>query len=209
MGVGKVIFETPECTAQIGPQRHFVFLIRPTETGLKTKFHEASARKLCKKVQAVSQDERNPLEGKRITIRDPLILCENCMNIGSSRIALECMALLFGTAYFPTMNLHSAHKISGCEGLRRQLRGLTAELKKSSSLEVLMRRRRSGYASKLVKGLRKASQIDCLGNFVLPSGGTHGVRRSAKPAFEQLGIKLGWVGKAVGQEAIGKPNAKT
>ena len=62
----KVSFEIPEYTAEVDAVGTLRFLDAIRETGLKTKFYQASTSELFGKVQAVPQDEKIPFYPKLI-----------------------------------------------------------------------------------------------------------------------------------------------
>ena len=62
----KVSFEVPEYTAEVDAVGTLRFLDAIRETGLKTKFYQASTSELFGKVQAVPQNEKAPLYPKLI-----------------------------------------------------------------------------------------------------------------------------------------------
>ena len=62
----KVSFEIPEYTAEVDAVGTLRFLDPIRETGLKTKFYQASTSELFGKVQAVPQNEKTPFYPKLI-----------------------------------------------------------------------------------------------------------------------------------------------
>ncbi len=62
----KVSFEVPEYTAEVDAVGTLRFLDAIRETGLKTKFYQASTSELFGKVQAVTKNEKTPFHLKSI-----------------------------------------------------------------------------------------------------------------------------------------------
>ncbi|QKG80224.1 GDP-mannose 4,6-dehydratase [Tenuifilum thalassicum] len=198
----KVSFEVPEYTAEVDAIGTLRFLDAIKDTGLKTKFYQASTSELYGLVQEVPQNEKTPFYP-----RSPY-----------------GVAKLY--AYWITVNYREAYNIFACNGIlfnhESPRRGETfvtrkitmaaarikAGLQDKLYLGNLDARRDWGYAPEYVEGMWRMLQHNTPEDFVLATGKTHTVREFATLAFKELGIELEWKGEGVNEKGIDKSNGK-
>lgn len=198
----KVSFEVPEYTAEVDAIGTLRFLDAIKDTGLKTKFYQASTSELFGLVQEVPQNEKTPFYP-----RSPY-----------------GVAKLY--AYWITVNYREAYNIFACNGIlfnhESPRRGETfvtrkitmaaarikAGLQDKLFLGNLDARRDWGYAPEYVEGMWRMLQHSKPEDFVLATGKTYTVREFATLAFRELGIELEWVGKGADEKGIDKLNGK-
>jgi GDPmannose 4,6-dehydratase len=198
----KVSFEVPEYTAEVDAIGTLRFLDAIKDTGLKTKFYQASTSELYGLVQEVPQNEKTPFYP-----RSPY-----------------GVAKLY--AYWITVNYREAYNIFACNGIlfnhesprrgetfvTRKITMAAARIKAGVQdklyLGNLDARRDWGYAPEYVEGMWRMLQHNAPEDFVLATGKTHTVREFATLAFKELGVELDWVGKGAEEKGIDKSNGK-
>ncbi|MEW5846128.1 MAG: GDP-mannose 4,6-dehydratase [Bacteroidota bacterium] len=198
----KVSFEVPEYTAEVDAIGTLRFLDAIKDTGLKTKFYQASTSELYGLVQEVPQTEKTPFYP-----RSPY-----------------GVAKLY--AYWITVNYREAYGLFACNGIlfnhESPRRGETfvtrkitmavarikAGLQDKLFLGNLDARRDWGYAPEYVEGMWRMLQHSTPEDFVLATGKTYTVREFATLTFKELGIDLEWQGKGVDEKGIDRATGK-
>lgn len=192
----KVSFEVPEYTAEVDAIGTLRFLDAIKETGLKTRFYQASTSELYGKVQEVPQTEKTPFYP-----RSPY-----------------GVAKLYGfwiiVNYRESYGLHASNGILfNHESPRRGETFVTRKITRAAAkiahglqdvlkLGNLDAKRDWGYAPEFVEGMWRILQQDEPEDFVLATNETHTVREFAANAFEELGIDLDWQGEGVNEVGI-------
>ncbi len=198
----KVSFEVPEYTAEVDAIGTLRFLDAIKDTGLRTKFYQASTSELYGLVQEVPQTEKTPFYP-----RSPY-----------------GVAKLY--AYWITVNYREAYGLFACNGIlfnhESPRRGETfvtrkitmavarikAGLQDKLFLGNLDARRDWGYAPEYVEGMWRMLQHSTPEDFVLATGKTYTVREFATLTFKELGIDLEWQGKGVDEKGIDRATGK-
>ena len=199
----KVSFEVPEYTAEVDAVGTLRFLDAIRETGLKTKFYQASTSELFGKVQAVPQNEKTPFYP-----RSPY-----------------GVAKLYG--YWIIVNYREAYDIFACNGIlfnheserrgetfvTRKITRAAARIKLGLDEQLLLgnldAKRDWGYAPEYVDGMWRMMQLEKPDDFVLATGETHTVREFADLTFRELDMELEWVGDGPDEKGICKKSGKT
>lgn len=192
----KVSFEVPEYTAEVDAVGTLRFLDAIKDTGLKTKFYQASTSELYGLVQEIPQTEKTPFYP-----RSPY-----------------GVAKLY--AYWITVNYREAYGIFACNGIlfnhESPRRGETFVTRKITMAAARIRaglqdklylgnldaKRDWGYAPEYVEGMWLMLQHHTPEDFVLATGETHTVREFATLAFAELGINIEWKGKGANEKGI-------
>ncbi len=198
----KVSFEVPEYTAEVDAVGTLRFLDAIRETGITTKFYQASTSELYGKVQEIPQTEKTPFYP-----RSPY-----------------GVAKLYG--YWIIVNYREAYNIFACNGIlfnhesprrgetfvTRKITMAAAKIKlglqDKLTLGNLNSKRDWGYAPEYVEGMWRMLQLDKPEDFVLATGETHEVRTFVNAAFNELGIELRWEGDAENEKGIDKKTGK-
>ncbi len=198
----KVSFEVPEYTAEVDAVGTLRFLDAIRETGLKTKFYQASTSELFGKVQAVPQNEKTPFYP-----RSPY-----------------GVAKLYG--YWIIVNYREAYNIFACNGIlfnhespRRGETFVTRKITRAAArirhgidekllLGNLNAKRDWGYAPEYVEAMWRMLQLEKPDDFVIATGETHTVREFADLTFKELDIELEWIGEGVAEKGICKKTGK-
>ncbi len=198
----KVSFEVPEYTAEVDGIGTLRFIDAIRETGLETRFYQASTSELYGKVQEVPQSESTPFYP-----RSPY-----------------GVAKLYG--YWIVVNYREAYNIFACNGIlfnheslrrgetfvTRKITRAVARIKHGLQEQVLLgnleARRDWGYAPEYVEGMWRMLQRDRADDYVLATGVSHTVKEFADLAFAEAGMHLEWVGEGEKEQGLEKQSGK-
>jgi len=199
----KVSFEIPEYTAEVDAVGTLRFLDAIRETGLKTKFYQASTSELYGKIQEMPQNENTPFYP-----RSPY-----------------GVAKIYG--YWIVVNYREAYGLFACNGIlfnhespRRGETFVTRKIPRAASrikcdlqdklyIGNLNAKRDWGYAPEFCDGMWRMLQLDKPEDFVLATGETHTVREFAEIAFKEIDIIIEWSGEGEHEKGIDKVSGKT
>jgi len=199
----QVSFEVPEYTAEVDGIGTLRFLDAIRETGINTRFYQASTSELYGKVQEVPQSETTPFYP-----RSPY-----------------AVAKLY--AYWIVVNYREAYNLFACNGIlfnhESERRGKTFVTRKISVavskivmglqdtlyLGNLDAKRDWGYAPEFVEGMWKMLQADQADDFVLATGETHTVREFVEASFGALNEDIQWEGNGENEKGILTSSGKT
>jgi GDPmannose 4,6-dehydratase len=198
----KVSFEVPEYTAEVDAVGTLRFLDAIKETGIKTKFYQASTSELYGKVQEVPQNEKTPFYP-----RSPY-----------------GVAKLY--AYWIIVNYREAYNIFASNGIlfnhesprrgetfvSRKITRAAARIKYGIQEKLLLgnlnAKRDWGYAPEYVEGMWRILQQKKADDFVLATGETHTVRKFSELVFKELDMELEWRGDGDQEKGIEKNTGK-
>jgi GDPmannose 4,6-dehydratase len=198
----QVSFEVPEYTAEVDGIGTLRFLDAIKETGIRTRFYQASTSELYGLVQEVPQTEKTPFYP-----RSPY-----------------AAAKLY--AYWIVVNYREAYNLFACNGIlfnhESERRGKTFVTRKISvavskimtgQQDILLlgnmdAKRDWGYAPEYVEGMWRMLQIDHPEDFVLATNETHTVREFVEVAFKVLGDEVIWEGEGVNEKGIRRSDGK-
>ena len=191
----KVSFEIPDYTAQVDALGTLRFLDAIRETGVETKFYQASTSELYGKVQETPQTENTPFYP-----RSPY-----------------GVAKLYG--YWIIVNYREAYNLFACNGIlfnhesprrgetfvTRKVTRAAARIKEGLQdilfLGNLNAKRDWGYAPEYVEGMWMMLQQNKPGDYVMATGKNHTIREFTELAFNELNMTIEWQG--CGEEEIG------
>jgi len=197
-----VSFEVPEYTADVDGMGVLRFLDAIKETGINTKFYQASTSELFGKVQAIPQKETTPFYP-----RSPY-----------------GVAKLY--AYWIIKNYREAYNLFACNGIlfnhESPRRGETFVTKKITNavsrikmglqdrilLGNLNAKRDWGYAKEFVEAMWLMLQQERPEDFIIATNETHSVREFIEEAFKYVEIKVEWKGNGVNEVGINRNNGK-
>lgn len=199
----RVSFDIPEYTGDVTGLGTLRILDAIRESGVKTKFYQASSSEMFGLVQHVPQTEETPFYP-----RSPY-----------------GVAKLYG--YWITKNYRESYDLFACNGIlfnhesprrgetfvtRKITRGL-ARIKLGIDDVLYMgnldAKRDWGYAKDYVEGMWMMLQQDKPDDYVLATNETHTVREFIELASKRLGFELVWKGKEVKEVGIDKKTGKT
>jgi GDPmannose 4,6-dehydratase len=194
----KVSFELPEYTAEVDAVGTLRFLDAIRETGLKTRFYQASTSELYGKVQEVPQTERTPFYP-----RSPY---------GVAKLYAYWIIVNYREAYglYATNGILFNHESPrrGETFVTRKITIAAARIKlglqKTLTLGNLSSRRDWGYAPEYVEGMWRILQQPQPGDFVLATGEMHTVREFAERSFAELDMPLEWTGQGPDEKGVNK-----
>lgn len=192
----RVSFDTPEYTSDVDALGTLRVLDAMQETGIKTRFYQASSSEMFGKAVETPQTETTPFYP-----RSPY---------GVAKVY----------AYWITKNYRESYGLFAVNGIlfnhESERRGETLVTRKitlglnrirAGRLERLYlgnldAKRDWGYAKEYVEGMWRILQHDTPDDFVLATGETHSVREFAEEAARLLGFDLVWEG--TGEHEKGK-----
>lgn len=199
----RVSFDMPEYTGDVVAIGTLRILDAIRESGVKTKFYQASSSEMFGLVQEVPQTETTPFYP-----RSPY-----------------GVAKVYG--YWITKNYRESYGLFACNGIlfnhesprrgetfvtRKITRGL-ARIKlgvdKTLYLGQLDAKRDWGYAKDYVEGMWRMLQQEQPDDYVLATNETHSVREFIEVASAQLGFKLEWQGKGIDEIGVDTNTGKT
>lgn len=199
----KVSFEVPEYTAEVDGLGVLRFMDAIKETGVDTKFYQASTSELFGKAVEIPQNENTPFYP-----RSPYAI-----------------AKLY--AYWIVKNYREAYNLFACNGIlfnhespRRGPRFVTRKITKAAAmikagkmdkvyLGNLNAKRDWGYTPEFVEGMWLMLQQEKPDDYVLATNETHTVREFAELAFKYAGINIDWTGKDVAEKGINSKTGET
>lgn len=198
----QVSFEVPEYTAEVDGVGTLRFLDAIKETGVKTRFYQASTSELYGKVQEIPQTEKTPFYP-----RSPY-----------------AAAKLY--AYWVVVNYREAYNVFACNGIlfnhESERRGKTFVTRKITvaasrivlglqdilSLGNLDAKRDWGYAPEFVEGMWRILQAEEPDDYVLATNETHSIREFVEETFNVLGEDVAWKGSGLDEKGILKSTGK-
>jgi GDPmannose 4,6-dehydratase len=198
----QVSFEVPEYTAEVDGVGTLRFLDAIKETGLQTRFYQASTSELYGKVQEIPQTEKTPFYP-----RSPY-----------------AAAKLY--AYWIVINYREAYNVFASNGIlfnhESERRGKTFVTRKITvaASKIIMgqqeklllgnldSKRDWGYAPEYVEGMWRILQADEPDDFVLATNETHSIREFVEETFNALGEEIIWNGSGIDEKGILKSSGK-
>lgn len=196
-------FQVPEYTAEVDGLGTLRLLDAIKNSGVKTKFYQASTSELFGKVQSIPQNEKTPFYP-----RSPY-----------------GVAKLF--SYWTVINYREAYNIFACNGIlfnhesprrgeifvtRKITKGIAA-IKKGLKNKILLgnldAKRDWGYAKDYVEAMWLMLQQKNPDDYVISTGETHSIREFCEEAFKIAGHEIIWKGKGLNEKGIDKKTKKT
>jgi len=194
----QVSFEVPEYTAEVDAIGTLRFLDAIKDTGVKTKFYQASTSELYGEAQEFPQSESTPFYP-----RSPY-----------------GVAKIYG--YWIIVNYREAYDLFACNGIlfnhespRRGPTFVTRKITRGAArikhgiqeklvLGNLGAKRDWGYAPEYVEGMWLMLQQEEPDDFVMATGEAHTVREFVDLTFRKLDMELAWENKGVNEKGIDK-----
>jgi GDPmannose 4,6-dehydratase len=198
----QVSFEVPEYTAEVDGLGTLRFLDAIRETGIKTKFYQASTSELFGLAQEIPQTEKTPFYP-----RSPY---------GAAKLY----------AYWIVVNYREAYNLFACNGIlfnhESERRGKTFVTRKITvAVSKIMLRMQDflavgnldatrdwGYAPEYCVGMWKMLQAIKPEDYVLATGEAHTVREFIEESFTIFGEEIKWEGKGIDEKGILKSSGK-
>lgn len=188
-----VSFEVPEYTADVDATGTLRILDAIKETGIQTRFYQASTSELFGKAHEVPQSETTPFHPR------------------SPYAVAKLYAYWIVVNYREAFGLHASNGIlfnhesprRGENFSTRKITMAAAAIKagKKQCLYIgnLNAKRDWGYAPDYVEAMWRMLQQDKPDDYVIATGETHSVREFAEKAFSALGMPIRWAGEGVNE----------
>jgi len=199
----RVSFDVPEYTGEVDGLGTVRILEGIRETGLNTRFYQASSSELYGKVVETPQKETTPFYP-----RSPYACAK-------------------AYAFYITMNYRESYSMYACNGIlfnhespRRGETFVTRKITRAAArirlgmqeclyLGNLDAKRDWGFAGDYVEAMWLMLQQDQAEDYVIASGETYSVRLFAEMVFERLDMPLEWQGSGESEVGIDRISGKT
>ncbi|MEJ2356389.1 MAG: GDP-mannose 4,6-dehydratase, partial [candidate division WOR-3 bacterium] len=198
----KVSFEVPEYTAEVDAIGTLRLLDTIKETGVRTRFYQASSSEMFGKAVETPQKETTPFYP-----RSPY---------GAAKLY----------SHWITVNYREAYNLFACSGIlfnhespRRGKRFVSRKITRAVArihhglqdklyLGNLDAKRDWGYAPEYVEAMWLMLQQKKPDDYVVATGEAHSVREMAEEAFKNIDIDIEWKGKGKEEKGIDKKTGK-
>ena len=199
----RISFDIPDYTADVTGIGTLRMLDAIRETGVKTRFYQASSSEMFGKVQETPQTETTPFYP-----RSPY---------GVAKLYAHWITVNYRESY----GLHASSGILfNHEGERRGENFVTRKITKrlaqivlgkqqTLSLGNLEAKRDWGYAKDFVRAMWLMLQQDEPDDYVIATGETHSVREFVEEAARLLGMEMIWEGEGLEEQGIDKKTGQT
>jgi GDPmannose 4,6-dehydratase len=199
----RVSFDVPEYTGEVDALGTVRILEGIRETGLETKFYQASSSELYGKVVETPQRETTPFYP-----RSPYACAK-------------------AYAYYITVNYRESYGMFACNGIlfnhespRRGETFVTRKITRAAAriklgqqsclyLGNLDAKRDWGFAGDYVEAMWLMLQQDIPDDYVVATGRTYSVRTFAEKVFERLGMPLEWRSAGINEVGIDTTTGRT
>lgn len=199
----RVSFDIPEYTSDVTGLGSLRILDAIKQTGLKTKFYQASSSEMFGKAQEIPQKETTPFYPRSPYGCAKVFAFWITKNYRESYNLFACNGILFNHESPRRGETFVSRKIT--RGLARIKLGLEKKL----YLGNLNAKRDWGYAKDFVEGMWLMLQQKEPDDYILATGETHSVRELVEEAGRLLGFDLIWKGKGLKEKGIDRKTKKT
>ena len=190
----QVSFEVPEYTAEVDGIGTLRFLDTIKETGIKTKFYQASTSELYGLAQEIPQTERTPFYPRSPYAAAKLFAYWVTVNYREAYNLFASNGILFNHESERRGKTFVTRKIS--VGVSKIILGLQDKL----LLGNLDAKRDWGYAPEYVKGMWQILQATEPDDFILATNETHTVKEFIEESFRVLGGEIQWKGSGINEK---------
>ena len=197
-----VSFQMPEYTADVTGLGTLRLLDAIRETGVKTKFYQASSSEMFGSVEKLPANERTPFKPCSPYACAKVFAYHVTVNYRLAYGLFACNGILFNHESPRRGGTFVTRKIT--QGLARVKLGLQDKL----ILGNLNARRDWGYAPDFVKAMWLMLQQPQPDDYVIATGEVHSVREFVEEACTILEIDLVWEGKDLNERGIDKKSRK-
>jgi GDPmannose 4,6-dehydratase len=192
----KVSFELPEYTSEVDGIGTLRFLDAIKETGLETRFYQASTSELYGKVREIPQNEDTPFYPRSPYAVAKLYSYWMVINYREAYDLYCCNGILFNHESPRRGETFVTRKIT------RAAARIKHGLQDSVSLGNLDSKRDWGYAPEYVEGMWRMLQQHSPEDFVLATGETHTTREFVENTFHELDMDLKWIGEGLDEKGV-------
>lgn len=198
----KVSFDMPEYTGDVTGLGTLRLLDAVRESGISTKFYQASSSEMFGLVQEVPQKETTPFYPRSPYGCAKVYAYWITKNYRESYGLFACNGILFNHESPRRGETFVTRKIT--RGLARIVHGLDEKL----YLGNLDAKRDWGYAKDYVEGMWWMLQQETPDDYILATNETHTVREFIEESCRVLGIDLEWQGEGVNEKGVDKKTGK-
>ncbi len=192
----KVSFEVPEYTAEVDGVGTLRFLDAIRESGIDTKFYQASTSELYGLVQEIPQNENTPFYPRSPYAAAKLYAFWIVKNYREAYNLFATNGILFNHESERRGKTFVTRKIS------ISVSKIKLGLQKELALGNLDAKRDWGYAPEFVEGMWRMLQVDQPDDYVLATGETHTVREFVEKSFIALNDEIQWEGTGIDEIGI-------
>ncbi len=196
----QVSFEVPEYTAEVDGVGTLRFLDAIKETGIRTRFYQASTSELYGLAQEVPQSETTPFYPRSPYAAAKLYAYWIVINYREAYDLFACNGILFN---------HESER-RGKTFVTRKISVAVAKIMTGQQDKLLLgnmdAKRDWGYAPEYVEGMWRILQAEKPDDFVLATNETHTVREFVEEAFKVLGEEIVWRGEGANEKGYLKSN---
>lgn len=190
----RVSFEVPEYTAEVDAVGTLRLLDAIKETGIRTRFYQASTSELYGKVLETPQTEKTPFYPRSPYAVAKLYAYWMVVNYREAYGLYACNGILFN---------HESPRRGGTFVTRKITRAVAAihhGKQQRLYLGNIDAKRDWGFAGDYVEGMWRMLQQDKPEDYVLATGVTVTVRSFVERAFKVVGLNIVWNGKGVDEK---------
>lgn len=198
----RVSFDMPEYTGDVVGLGTVRILDAIKESGIKTKFYQASSSEMFGLVQETPQKETTPFYPRSPYACAKVYAYWITRNYRESYGLYACNGILFNHESPRRGETFVTKKVT--RGLTRIVRGLEEKL----YLGNIDAKRDWGYAKDYVEGMWRMLQQETPDDYLLATGETHTVREFIEETAKLLDMDLAWEGEGVNEKGRDKKTGK-
>lgn len=198
----RVSFDMPEYTGDVAGLGTLRILDAIKETGIKTRFYQASSSEMFGKVMEVPQKETTPFYPRSPYACAKVYSYWITVNYRESYDIFACNGILFNHESPRRGETFVTRKIT--RGLSRIKLGIDDKL----YLGNIDSKRDWGYAKDYVEGMWLMLQQEKPDDYVLATGETHTVREFIEESANILGFDIVWEGEGLNEKGIDRNTGK-
>ena len=198
----RVSFDVPEYTGEVDALGTVRILEGIRETGLDTRFYQASSSELYGKVVETPQRETTPFYPRSPYACAKAYAFYITLNYRESYDMFACNGILFNHESPRRGETFVTRKIT------RAAAKIKLGLQECLYLGNIEAKRDWGFAGDYVEGMWRMLQADRPDDYVIATGETHSVRRFAELVFARLGMPLSWQGAGVQEQGVDQVSGK-
>ena len=199
----QVSFEVPEYTAEVDALGTLRFLDAIKESGIDTRFYQASTSELYGKVQEIPQSETTPFYPRSPYAAAKLYAYWVVVNYREAYNLFACNGILFNHESPRRGETFITRKIT------RAVARIKYGLQNTLYLGNLEAKRDWGYAPEYVEAMWMMLQHDSPLDLVIATGETHSVKEFCTLPFHHAGIDLDWQGHGVDEIGLNSITGET
>jgi len=199
----RVSFDVPEYTAEVDGLGAVRILEGIRETGLKTRFYQASSSELYGKVVETPQRETTPFYPRSPYACAKAYAFYITMNYRESYDMFACNGILFNHESPRRGETFVTRKIT------RAAARIKLGLQECLYLGNIDAKRDWGFAGDYVEAMWLMLQQEKAEDYVIATGETYMVRTFAEKVFARLGMPLAWEGSGENEKGIDTTSGKT